>query len=584
MSRHKKHKKEFKEKRKESKKTVKHVKKEHEHKIKKESKVSYEKPKKNNMNKSTITAVVIIAVLVLLAFLAYKFHPASSPSSKNKVNVDLYVMSFCPYGTQAEEGIIPAVKELGGVNLNLHFIASKNKTSGKFSSLHGPNEVQEDLRQVCIMKYYPNKWEDYVGCMASDYSSLVQKTEERWQECAKKSGINVNKIKSCSEGEEGNNLLTENIKDANSKNIGASPTVIIDGTPYSGPRDKLSFMRGVCSLADNKLPTCKNLPPPVKVLMTVLNDKRCGSDCDTTNLEKSLKQLIPGATVKEVDYSTSEGKTLYTGFGLKYLPAVIFNASIKDSSAYPMLKRYLRNLSNNNYLLLIKASFDPTREICDNGKDDNGNGLVDCADPDCKNSAVCKYNFTNNHPTLQLFVMSYCPFGTQAMKALLPVWSEFKAENAPADIELRFVSYTMHGDKEKAENKRLICIRNEQPDKLIPYLKCYLNASDGIGCLNKTGVDVAKMNKCIDTKYTEYFAVDQQLNKDYGVQGSPTFVLNGKEIKVGRSPEAIKEAICALYDMDKRPAVCSEKFSTTQESPGFGYQTGNSGSSSAQCS
>ena len=57
--------------------------------------------------------------------------------------------------------------------------------------------------------------------------------------------------------------------------------------------------------------------------------------------------------------------------------------------------------------------------VCDDGKDDDGDGLIDCDDPDCKNNWLCTPK--KEKPEVELFVMSHCPFGTQIEKGMLPV-------------------------------------------------------------------------------------------------------------------------------------------------------------------
>ncbi|MEM4152553.1 MAG: hypothetical protein QXK80_00310 [Candidatus Pacearchaeota archaeon] len=178
-------------------------------------------------------------------------------------------------------------------------------------------------------------------------------------------------------------------------------------------------------------------------------------------------------------------------------------------------------------------------------------------------------------PTLQVFIMSYCPFGLQAVKGLLPVWEKFQNK---ANIELRFVSYTMHGQKEDEENNRMICIREEQSSKLIPYLKCFVEAGDASGCIKKTGIDENKLSSCMTTRASKYMEEDKALNEKYGVRGSPTFVLDGKEANIyPRDPQSIANAICNAFKGSK-PNVCSEKFSTQNPSPGFGSGSSSSGS------
>ena len=61
---------------------------------------------------------VVIAACCLLA--------SAARAADKKLPVELYVMSSCPYGVQAENGLFPALKALGDtVDLTLGFIGDE---------------------------------------------------------------------------------------------------------------------------------------------------------------------------------------------------------------------------------------------------------------------------------------------------------------------------------------------------------------------------------------------------------------------------------------------------------------------------
>ncbi|VVB82508.1 Uncharacterised protein [uncultured archaeon] len=85
---------------------------------------------------------------------------ATVPKS-DKPTVELYVFTYCPYGTQMEKAIIPVVSLLG------------NKIDFKIrqiGAMHGDFEKIEAQRQLCIEKNYPTKFLDYVLAFDSDSS------------------------------------------------------------------------------------------------------------------------------------------------------------------------------------------------------------------------------------------------------------------------------------------------------------------------------------------------------------------------------------------------------------------------------
>lgn len=78
--------------------------------------------------------------------------------------VELFVMSYCPYGVRAENNIF-ALQDLFGskIDLKVRFIVNVNgDTISQVQSLHGPKEAKEDARQLAIMQLYSDKYWSYL--------------------------------------------------------------------------------------------------------------------------------------------------------------------------------------------------------------------------------------------------------------------------------------------------------------------------------------------------------------------------------------------------------------------------------------
>ena len=183
----------------------------------------------------------------------------------------------------------------------------------------------------------------------------------------------------------------------------------------------------------------------------------------------------------------------------------------------------------------------------------------------------------SDKPVVELFIMTHCPYGTQAEKGFLPVL-ELLGDKIEGSI--RFVHYFMH-EPEETETPIQVCIREEQGDRFNDYLSCFLEDGDSDRCLEETGIDTAKLDSCVETKSEEYYDVDSVLSEDYGVRGSPTLVINGVQASSGRSPSAYLEAVCSAFN--DAPEECEEELSTQTYSPGFGYEASENGGSAGQC-
>lgn len=184
----------------------------------------------------------------------------------------------------------------------------------------------------------------------------------------------------------------------------------------------------------------------------------------------------------------------------------------------------------------------------------------------------------SDKPEVELFVMTHCPYGTQAEKGLIPV---IETLGNKIDAEIRFVHYFMHGDREEQETYNQVCIREEQSSKFLTYLKCFLEDGDSSRCQNKVGIDKTKLNSCLQGKAKEYYASDSELSKSYDVQGSPTLVINGVIANSGRSPSAFLTAICSAFNT--KASECSQQVSSENPSAGFGYSASSASPSSASC-
>ncbi len=211
-------------------------------------------------------------------------------------------------------------------------------------------------------------------------------------------------------------------------------------------------------------------------------------------------------------------------------------------------------------------------------------------------TASCEGVTKSNKPKVELFWMAMCPYGLQANKGLMPVLDLLGDK---VDFDLRFVYYAMHGETEVKEQLNQYCIQKEQNDKLIPYLKCFMENGDSQTCLTKIKIDVKKLESCISTADKKFgitdnlndksrwlngrfplFNVDKGLNEKYGVGGSPTLVINGQETRTSRDPASLLSTVCCAFET--QPTECKQALSTATPSPGFGATT-TSGGSAGSC-
>lgn len=185
----------------------------------------------------------------------------------------------------------------------------------------------------------------------------------------------------------------------------------------------------------------------------------------------------------------------------------------------------------------------------------------------------------SDKPVVDLFVMTHCPYGTQAEKGFIPFMEAFGNN---VDAKIRFVHYFMHGEKEETETPRQVCIREEQSEKFLPYLREFLVEGDAAAAEAAADIDSSALAECISSGRADaYYAEDSEISQAAGVRGSPTVVVNGAMAQAGRSPAAYLEVACSGFNT--APSECgSLNLDSASPAPMWGWDA-TGAATQAQC-
>lgn len=184
-------------------------------------------------------------------------------NTKNaKPVVELFVMSHCPYGTQIEKGIIPAIETLGDkVDFKVKFCDY---------AMHGEKELTEELTQYCIQKNEPAKMVPYLKCFLGTNGEAADSAK-----CVTDNKINKSKLSSCVSATDkqykvkagfadkstwlsGSYPKFDVFKDDNEKyGVKGSPTLVINGENISSSRDSESLLKTICSGFESEPGECQ---------------------------------------------------------------------------------------------------------------------------------------------------------------------------------------------------------------------------------------------------------------------------------------------------------------------------------------
>ncbi len=203
-------------------------------------------------------------------------------------------------------------------------------------------------------------------------------------------------------------------------------------------------------------------------------------------------------------------------------------------------------------------------------------------------------------PYVELFVMSHCPYGTQIEKGILPVAETLGNK---VDLDVKFCDYAMHQKPELEEQMRQYCIQsNYNDEQFLSYLRCFLSdKTKAQECMQENNFDSELISSCVTQTDQQYqissgyedqttwrngnypnFDIHKEDVDKYSIQGSPTLIINGYEVRAKRSPDFLLKAVCAGYE--NPPQECEQTLSDEEPAPGFGWEGTVSGDSSqAQC-
>ncbi len=260
------------------------------------------------------------------------------------------------------------------------------------------------------------------------------------------------------------------------------------------------------------------------VTLTVLNDETC-SVCDSEQIVASLEEVLGDLDVELLDISTSEGRALAEKIEAESVPAYVFESDVTETDSYAQIQRYL-DAKSDLYVLRVGGSQkllgrEPTEK-----------------------------------PTVDLFVMSQCPYGTMAEDNMAEVLDNF---GDAVDMNIYFIASeqggnfsSMHGQVEVNEDIRQVCIADKYPDKLINYLLCVnediVNVEENWeACAEEAGIPAGEIGACAQGEegaelFRENIAVAQEL----GITGSPGYLVNNQIMAGGlRSPEQVKQMVCS---------------------------------------
>jgi hypothetical protein len=164
---------------------------------------------------------------------------STTPTAVQKTDkplLEAFVVSSCPYGLQMQRAVADAVKNISSLAADIKIRYIGSISGGVISSMHGQEEAQENLRQICIREEQQSKYYNYISCYMKKTAGTMANGMPLGDTkgCLASTGIDTAKLNSCvSDSKRGLAYAQADFDLANKYNVSGSPTLILNGAQIS---------------------------------------------------------------------------------------------------------------------------------------------------------------------------------------------------------------------------------------------------------------------------------------------------------------------------------------------------------------
>ncbi|GEM_PF-6550997 len=462
-------------------------------------------------------------VFVLAAFVSLLF--------AGKANIELFVMSQCPFGTAAENQIwtlLSQYPELAdsvtvSVRYILDFIPGETESEDRFNSLHGKGEIEEDIRQCVIQKYFPEKFWKYLLSRNSHFGDTL------WQKDALVAGIDTAKLREYVE-KYGKECGKKEALYSKKLEVYASPTIYINGVRqryYCGNFPSLhNIVRNIvfgenscvdkcdCPAKPGYFAKCEEgeckytKAPPVNIIV-IAPDTTMYTE-NTFRIINFFRAEVENARVRFVRYDSPEGDSLMKALKTYKLPVYLISKEIREQSEVLDIDRDLTmHIIGGDTFYTLNSDYYPP---------------------------IAFTSFPEMEGKVDIFIMPECPFSRDLLRTF---FDEDFAGIPPDSVTIHYVVRfdpttrrlsSLHGTREMLEAKRQIVMERFFPEKFWRYLECYVNDGEPDECLKEAGIPKDKLDSLVAENGDSLFIEEAKFVDSLRIWSSPVLMLNNRYI------------------------------------------------------
>ncbi|MFP4014074.1 MAG: hypothetical protein ACLFVQ_08335 [Chitinispirillaceae bacterium] len=305
----------------------------------------------------------------------------SEPLQDEVTSVDLYIMSQCPYGIQALGDLVGLLRVFPDAEWNLWFIGEAS--GNELSSLNGEEEIRDEMLWLAVEALYPSRYGEFLYYRAS--------SQEPTETVLDKMELDGERIASWVEGNGKDELKRHYLRSMRLK-INASPTVYINNAPYEKSMGKGRLVWEECRRRNGEPEACGSVPE-------CLEDADCRKEgklgsCEALEGEKpkcvfsndaqflltvvvadsvldspeeavvsATVDLLPGAQVEKVRFSSGKGQRIVQKYKPQALPFFVFDKAVEGAHNFSSIQNVLLEREDGFVFRdgAVKTNFFPLR-------------------------------------------------------------------------------------------------------------------------------------------------------------------------------------------------------------------------------
>jgi protein-disulfide isomerase len=267
------------------------------------------------------------------------------------------------------------------------------------------------------------------------------------------------------------------------------------------------------------------------VNVKVINDDSC-VECDSSEVLIWFRRVLPTISTEKINFDSQDGEKLISQFGIKTLPAFIFDNKLIETDFYTQANVLFEQKEESFVLKTQELGLEPGKYL---------------EAPEIKETNVTLGNTDTNAKVIVFsdFQCPYCKIFWGTLRETM------KAYEDRALFVYKHLPLESHS---QANNAALAAACAQEQDKFWEYADKLYDTQDSWGKVVSTqkfkdyartlGLDATKFNKCLDsTQYQSIIDADKGEAMNFGLSGTPAIFINSQLKKGVLSTEDLQIAI-----------------------------------------